>query len=357
MLMARHATLDLAKQKLARLEKKTATAADRRLRLIALVREAIPFDGACCTTVDPSTLLSTGAATEACVEAMHKPLFENEYLQDDVNKYTDLALGNTSTASLSGATGGAPEISARYRHILRPSGFRDELRSALVLHGTCWGYLTLFRRQNQPDFQEHEQAWVASLGAAMASFLRQSSQPTLACTSTTVAPLSGGLAILSRNLSLLGSDEAGEHWLTVLRQWEGIGGDSLPRPVRAVCSMALSPCLPKKQASLCLPAPDGSLLAIRASRLQSSSYEQPQLAVRFEDASAAEQLSYRGEVCSLTAREKELCQYVLQGYSTKELAQALHISAYTAQDHMKSIFRKMGVSSRRELMGQWLAGH
>lgn len=55
---------------------------------------------------------------------------------------------------------------------------------------------------------------------------------------------------------------------------------------------------------------------------------------------------------ALSAREKQIADYIFRGYSTKELVDTLHISAYTVQDHLKSIFAKTGVKSRRELI--WL---
>ncbi|MNY71864.1 CsgBAC operon transcriptional regulatory protein [compost metagenome] len=58
------------------------------------------------------------------------------------------------------------------------------------------------------------------------------------------------------------------------------------------------------------------------------------------------------EAFGFTEREKEIVHHLSGGHSTKELAQLLHISAYTVQDHLKSIFSKAGVSSRRELI--WL---
>ena len=49
---------------------------------------------------------------------------------------------------------------------------------------------------------------------------------------------------------------------------------------------------------------------------------------------------------ALTTRESEVLGYVAQGYTNKQVAQALHVSDATIEKHLGHVFGKPGARSR-----------
>ena|SRR5258707_5612326 len=91
-----------------------------------------------------------------------------------------------------------------------------------------------------------------------------------------------------------------------------------------------------------------------ASRLNRSG-EHGQVAVMFEVAHPVEIAPLIMQAYHLTKREGEVTQLILQGCATTEIAATLHVSSNTVQDHLKAIFEKVNVRSRRELTGRIFA--
>lgn len=73
------------------------------------------------------------------------------------------------------------------------------------------------------------------------------------------------------------------------------------------------------------------------------------IAIVIDAARAGWVLPLAASAYGLTGREVEVVRCVLNGLDTRSVAASLHISEYTVQDHLKSVFDKVGVRSRREL--------
>ncbi|WP_138754771.1 helix-turn-helix transcriptional regulator [Paenibacillus sinopodophylli] len=329
-----------------------------REAIMPFIREAVPFAAACCTSVDPITLLSTGSSTDDAIEAIHHRLFEYEYGHghEDFNSYERLIHAPLPVGSLYAATDGQLLLSGRYREVLAPAGFGDELRAVFIHDGACWGYLTLFRRIGDPLFREEECLFIASIAPLLAKSIKTAALKP-AASNRRAEEQDAGMLILTDHLELESSNAASSLWLNELRTMEGIGSSILPRPLRAVGSRALGQTADSSsEAKVCILMPDGSYLAIKAFKLEGAS-RLVKLGVTIEQAKPADVLPLIAQAYSLSAREIEVIERIIKGFSTKEIAFSLHISAYTVQDHLKSIFTKMGVNSRRELLWELVAKH
>jgi DNA-binding CsgD family transcriptional regulator len=78
----------------------------------------------------------------------------------------------------------------------------------------------------------------------------------------------------------------------------------------------------------------------------------PRIAVIVEPAHPARIYPLLMAAYALTEREKDVTRLVLQGAPTTQIAAELTVSAHTVQQHLKAIFDKTGVHSRRDLVGK-----
>jgi DNA-binding CsgD family transcriptional regulator len=350
-------TIQVTRGKLSRLAHAGLDSFAYRERAIGDLRAALAFDAAAWWTTDPATALFTSCVFQPSPpdHAICAGVHGNELGEGDYNKFRVLARRTAKAAVLSAATGGQPQRSDRYRHILAPLHYEHELRLALSDDRALWGGIALLREPGAPDFTPAEARRVASLGPVLTQGLRIGialGAPQVDCT-----PNGPGMLIVGEDLQILTMTPNAERWLDELtdgfpRQPQP-GSPWLPEVVRSVIARARQ--LPgsdtpgDRMPRARVRGASGRWLAVYASRVLDASPGPANTAVIIEEAGPAEIAPLIMHAYGLSPREARVTSLVLQGLSTKEIATETHLSPYTVQDHLKEIFAKAGVRSRREL--------
>jgi DNA-binding CsgD family transcriptional regulator len=331
-----------------------------RVESVRRLRKAIPTDVSFFATADPATLLFTSAVRDDLLAQASPQFLEREFLKDDPIKFTRLARANSPVDSLGMATEGELVRSPRYQEILAPIGLGDELRAVLKVGSKCWGFMCLHRERSGPDFTPAEAALLARLAPHLAEGLRAALL--LGDSRATSPPPDGpGLILLADDLSLVAITPAAEGWLAEVAEGDWPSSLELPDAVYAVAARLLAlerggHTPPDLMPRIRLRTASGRWLVLHASRLRATGAE-GQMAVIFEEARTSEIAPLIVDAYGLTKREGEITQLVLRGLSTAEVSEELHITPNTVRDHFKAIFDKVGVRSRRELVGQVFAQH
>jgi DNA-binding NarL/FixJ family response regulator len=74
------------------------------------------------------------------------------------------------------------------------------------------------------------------------------------------------------------------------------------------------------------------------------------VAVTIRPAAAQDVLDLRLIAYDLTLRQRQLVHALLDGSDTKGVSERLFLSPHTVNDHVKAIFGKVGVRTRKELI-------
>lgn len=316
-----------------------------------LLGEAVPHAYApCFFTVDPTSLLVTSHVQEGVPE-IPAAWLGREYAAPDHNSMTEVLLSARGVGTLHEATGGRPELSRKYHEEMQPFGVDQELLVALrTRDGEPWGVMGLYREVGAPLFDDADVALVRTVAPALAEAARtalltgQAREPDL--------PDAPGLLVLDERLTVESLTPAAGSWL------EALGGSagSPPASVLAAAGRALAtagaPVLSRA------PSDGAGWVAVHASALDPATGPATgpgpaggrRVSVILQAAGSGHLASLLMAAHGLTARERDVAGLVLRGATTASAARALAISEHTVQQHLKSVFDKTGVRSRRELV-------
>jgi DNA-binding CsgD family transcriptional regulator len=313
-----------------------------RAAVLPRLRRAVPVDALWWALVDPATLLFTQAYREEIPVETGSYFVENEFLADDVNKWSDLAHDREGARTLVGATGGDPSSSARYRDIFEPLGLEDELRVVLRSRGSVWGFMCL-HREHGSAFSAEEVAFTQRIAPHLAEGLRLG----LLVQGLESAHLadSPGLILLAADGSVIGKNSAADQWLEELNP---TGTAAIPDEVHALAARLYSLGPSGGVPQLRTRTRAGRWAILYASWMPNQGHDA--VAVIIQQATADQIAPVVMSAYGLTEQERTISGLVFHGLSTQAISEKLHITQHTVQDHLKSIFDKTGVRSRRELV-------
>jgi DNA-binding CsgD family transcriptional regulator len=331
-----------------------------KTEVLTRLRRVVPVDALWWATCDPATLLFTQAFREGIPDQMIPYFVDNEFQGHDVNRWTDLAQDPSGMGTLARATDGDLHLSARFRDLFSPLGLGDEMRTVLRTGDACWGLMCLHREAGG-SFSDAEQQLVRRLAPHLAEGLRAGLLMVSAGESSAAdAP---GLVVLDPSGELVAATAAALEWFVELG-FDARGGRSVPLEVSTAAALlrrgngadppaTMNTAVPRMRAR----TRAGRWVVLHSSWLDLARGEPGQIAVIIEPAAPAEVAAVIMRAYGLTERERTVTGLVCQGRSTAQIAAELSISANTVQDHLKAVFDKTGVRSRREVMAIILRDH
>ncbi len=334
--------------------------ADRASDLVTLwqgvndvLATAVPHHTAPCSyTLDPASLLMTSHFHPQVTEFPAEWL-SAEYHADDVNLLADVARSQAGISTLHEATGGDPSGSPRWKANMEMGGDQELILALRARSGEVWGALGVYREPGRPMFDDGEKRFLRAVAPQLAQGVRRA---LLVGEATDPegqdAP---GLVVVDGTGEIESRSPGVDRLLADLPDAD-LDAGRLPSAVRSVAARAARPTGGAAEVAMArVLSRGGTWMVLHGARLEGTG--DPRVAVIVEPAHPARILGLLMAAFGLTERERDVTRLVLQGSSTTQIAGDLVVSPHTVQQHLKSIFEKTGVRSRRELAGKVFFAH
>ncbi len=323
-----------------------------------VVSSVVPhFSAPCWFTLDPASLLVTSHYDHGLIPELPPEWLAHEYYEDDVHNIAGVARSERGISTVHEAAGGDPSQSPRWQKNVQYGADQELLVALRTRTGEAWGLLALYREPGRPTFQAEEFQFLRAAaphlaqGARRGLLVGEASDPE--------GPEPPGLIVLNEDWSVDSLTPGAESWLSELPDGDWERQNRLPPSVLAVAGRALRTVegddAPGEVAVARVLSSEGRWLVLHGAALVTKATRR--VAVIVEPANAARITPLLMAAYSLTDREQEVTRLVLSGDSTAQIAERLFLSPHTVQQHLKSVFEKTGVRSRRELVGKVFFSH
>jgi DNA-binding CsgD family transcriptional regulator len=337
------------RDRLARIGAATLDCDSLRHEVVAELKRVVGFDRWAWPLADPDTLIPLAGIAEHDYGPAVPRLLELEYSVADFAGMTALAGRPVPAASLTVETGDDRSRSRRWDEVLRNVGIGDEAIVACRDRFGCWGWLKAYRSSDDRPFAEPDVEMLADAGPILGAALRRSLARDRRAGEVAARP--PGLVLLDDELRPLAETAAWRSWVDTLPAANMYAAfQMLPAMVYPVATLARSRDGTSGFRAL-ERATDGSWVVVEAAALEGNG--NATIAVTLRRATPHETFDRLCRLCALTSRERQVVAALLTGVDTRSASADLAISHHTVQDHLKSVFAKVGIRSRRELVARF----
>jgi DNA-binding CsgD family transcriptional regulator len=343
-----------SRQRVEQLCRSAASARELRLAALGELRDAVGFDAYAWLLTDPQSWVGADPLADVPSLADLPALIRLKYLTT-VNRWTTLA-GDRASA-LQQATGGDLSRSLLWRELLSRYDVCDVASVAFIDRLGCWGFLDLWRSAPAPGFDEQETDFLSQLALPLTAALRRAQGNTFGAALPGTPPRPGpAVLLLAPDLQVRTQTAETQDYLRRLVPPEG---DAAPVPAGAynvaaqllAAEAGVDPHPPRARVHLA----GGRWLTLRAARIgDAAPLAERDIAVTIETTIPADRAELFARAHAFSPRESEVLAHLIAGGDTREVAHRMFLSAYSVQDHLKSIFTKSGTRSRQALLSRVL---